>query len=54
MELISTSNPASAELAPSLVDRIKRVVTSIGVFFDINAYKKEIARYESKLQHKDL
>ena len=53
MEPISTSNPASAEFAPSLVDRIKRIVTTFGVFFDVNAYKKEIVRYESELQHKD-
>ena len=52
MEQISSSNVTSAEYAPSLIDRLKRVVITIGCFFDLKAYKDEIARYESGLPQK--
>ena len=51
MEHTSASNAATAEFAPSIFDRVKKVMTNIGVFFDISAYKKEIARYENELEN---
>jgi hypothetical protein len=53
MEQISSSSQAAGGSASSLFSRIKRVMTGIGSFMDLKGYKKEIARYESELQHKD-
>ena len=49
MEQIDTGDSATAEYAPSFFDRIKRIFSNVGVFFDVNGYKKEIDRYESEL-----
>ncbi len=52
MEQLSSGNRVFARIVSPLVDGIKRIVTDIGIFTDKQAYKDEIARYESELQQK--
>ena len=51
MEHTSASKTPSAEFTPSIFDRLKSVMTNIGVFFNVSAYKKKIARYENELEN---
>ena len=52
MEHTSTSNGTPVEFAPFIFDRFKQVMTNIGVFFDISAYKKKLpdTRTNSKIR----
>ena len=50
MEQLSSSGGVFARVASPFVNGIKRVVTDIGIFTNRQAYKDEIARYESELQ----
>ncbi len=50
MEQLSSGGGVFARVASPLVNGIKRVVTDIGILTDKQAYKDEIARYESELQ----
>ena len=53
MENVTTRESANAEFAPSLFDRIRRIFSNIGVFFDVNGYKKEIAQYQNELEKRN-
>ena len=50
MEQLSSGGGVFARVASPLVNGIKRVVTDIGILTDKQAYKDEIARYESEFQ----
>ena len=50
MEQLSSGGGVFARVASPLVNGIKRVVTDIGILTHKQAYKDEIARYESELQ----
>ena len=51
MEHTSASNATPADFTPSFFDRLKRIVTNVVLFFDVSAYKKEMARYENELEN---
>ncbi len=50
MEQLSSGNRVYARIVSPLADGIKRIVTDIGIFTDKQAYKDEVARYESEFQ----
>ena len=52
MDQKSFSNHESTRIFSPFSNFFKRIASAIGVFTDTSAYKDEIARYESEIQHK--